>query len=272
MDGLRIDHPDGLADPAGYLAKLRDRGVAHVWVEKILEPGEELPDWPVEGTVGYEFMGDATGLFIDPAGEGPLTALYAEMTGERRDFEELAAARRRSTEAHTTFQPEVRAAAGAGGRAGDGGRGRRAARVPDLRGAGPAGDRPARPAGGGGGRPAGAGEGRADRPRRRGRGGVRGALPADDGRGDGEGRGGHGPLPLHAPRGAERGGRRPRPLRPHGRGGARRERLPGGSASRAACSPPRRTTRSARGTYGRGSAPSPPSRSCGASGCATGGG
>jgi len=106
VDGLRIDHPDGLADPAGYLARLRERGVRHVWVEKILEPGEELPDWPVEGTVGYEFMNDATGLFIDPAGEGPLTALYAELTGERRDFDELAR-EAKVTEARTTFQPEV---------------------------------------------------------------------------------------------------------------------------------------------------------------------
>jgi (1->4)-alpha-D-glucan 1-alpha-D-glucosylmutase len=106
VDGLRIDHPDGLADPAGYLARLRDRGVRHVWVEKILEPGEELPDWPVEGTVGYEFMNDAAGLFIDPAGEGPLTALYAQLTGERRDFEELAR-EAKVTEARTTFRPEV---------------------------------------------------------------------------------------------------------------------------------------------------------------------
>jgi len=106
VDGLRIDHPDGLADPTAYLAKLRDRGVEHVWVEKILEPGEELPGWPVEGTVGYEFMADATGLFIDPAGEGPLTALYAEITGERRPFEELAR-EAKVVEAHTTFEPEV---------------------------------------------------------------------------------------------------------------------------------------------------------------------
>ncbi len=106
VDGLRIDHPDGLADPAGYLETLRDRGVAHVWVEKILEPGEHLPDWPVEGTVGYEFMADATGLFIDPAGEGPLTALYKEITGERRPFEELAR-EAKVVEAKTTFKPEV---------------------------------------------------------------------------------------------------------------------------------------------------------------------
>ena len=106
VDGLRIDHPDGLADPGDYLRRLQERGVRHVWVEKILEPGEDLPDWPVEGTTGYEFMADATGLFIDPAGEGPLTDLYAELTGERREFAELADEAKRE-EAHTTFQPEV---------------------------------------------------------------------------------------------------------------------------------------------------------------------
>src|SRR3954454_11641385 len=52
VDGLRIDHPDGLADPAGYLERLRAGGAKHVWVEKILDPGEQLRDWPVEGTVG----------------------------------------------------------------------------------------------------------------------------------------------------------------------------------------------------------------------------
>ncbi len=90
VDGLRIDHPDGLADPAGYLAQLRERGVEHVWVEKILEPGEELRPWPVEGTTGYEFANDVTALFVDPAGEEPLTQLYAELTGERRSFAEVA--------------------------------------------------------------------------------------------------------------------------------------------------------------------------------------
>ena len=100
VDGLRIDHPDGLADPPEYLRRLADRGVARVWVEKILEPGEELPDWPVEGTTGYEFMADATGLFVDPAGEAPLTALYAEITGERRPFAEVAAEAKLARGAH----------------------------------------------------------------------------------------------------------------------------------------------------------------------------
>src|SRR5688500_15184934 len=80
VDGLRIDHPDGLADPAGYLERLRDVGAAHVWVEKILDPGEPLRDWPVEGTVGYEFLVDVTALFADPEGEAPITALWEELS------------------------------------------------------------------------------------------------------------------------------------------------------------------------------------------------
>ena len=73
VDGLRVDHPDGLADPAGYLESLSSAGVERVWVEKILDPGERLRDWPVCGTVGYEFLNDSCALFVDPAGEEPLT-------------------------------------------------------------------------------------------------------------------------------------------------------------------------------------------------------
>jgi (1->4)-alpha-D-glucan 1-alpha-D-glucosylmutase len=91
VDGLRIDHPDGLADPAGYLRRLRDGGAEHVWVEKILDPGEKLRDWPVEGTVGYEFLNDAAALYVDPAGEAPLTALWTEIAGDARPFGEWAA-------------------------------------------------------------------------------------------------------------------------------------------------------------------------------------
>jgi (1->4)-alpha-D-glucan 1-alpha-D-glucosylmutase len=105
VEGLRIDHPDGLADPAGYLDRLDDRGVRHVWVEKILEPGERLRDWPVEGTTGYEFANDVTALFVDPAGEKPLTELYAELTGERRSFSELAH-EAKLEQARTTFRQE----------------------------------------------------------------------------------------------------------------------------------------------------------------------
>jgi (1->4)-alpha-D-glucan 1-alpha-D-glucosylmutase len=90
IDGLRIDHPDGLANPREYLDRVRERGAQHVWIEKILEPGEHLRDWHVEGTTGYEFANDVTALFVDPAGEEPLTQLYAELTGERRSFADLA--------------------------------------------------------------------------------------------------------------------------------------------------------------------------------------
>ena len=106
VDGLRIDHPDGLADPAGYLRRLRDGGARHVWVEKILDPGEQLRDWPVEGTVGYEFLNDAAALFVDPAGEGPLTALWEEIAGDSRPFRAYADEAKRQ-QATTTFAPEL---------------------------------------------------------------------------------------------------------------------------------------------------------------------
>jgi (1->4)-alpha-D-glucan 1-alpha-D-glucosylmutase len=106
VDGLRIDHPDGLANPRGYLDRLRDHGVERIWVEKILEPGEPLrADWPVQGTTGYEFANDVTALFVDPAGEEPLTELYAELTGERRPFAEVAHEAKLEV-ARTTFAPE----------------------------------------------------------------------------------------------------------------------------------------------------------------------
>jgi (1->4)-alpha-D-glucan 1-alpha-D-glucosylmutase len=76
-----------------------------VWVEKILEPGERLRSWPVEGTTGYEFANDATALFVDPRGEQPMTELYAELTGERRTFAEIAHEAKLEI-ARTTFAPE----------------------------------------------------------------------------------------------------------------------------------------------------------------------
>ena len=106
VDGLRIDHPDGLADPAGYLRRLRERGAGRIWVEKILDPGERLRDWPVEGTVGYEFLNDATALFVDPDGEDALTELHAELTGDARGFGELAL-EAKLEQARSTFVPEV---------------------------------------------------------------------------------------------------------------------------------------------------------------------
>ncbi|HET6793190.1 MAG TPA: alpha-amylase family glycosyl hydrolase, partial [Acidimicrobiales bacterium] len=94
VDGLRIDHPDGLRDPEGYLHRLA-RAASGAWIviEKILEPHEQLrPDWPVAGTTGYDFLDTVGGLYVDPAGEGPLTELYQEVTGDEEPF--VAAARR----------------------------------------------------------------------------------------------------------------------------------------------------------------------------------
>jgi (1->4)-alpha-D-glucan 1-alpha-D-glucosylmutase len=90
VDGLRVDHPDGLADPRGYLERLRDAGVRHVWVEKILEPGEELRDWPVEGTVGYEFGNDSTALFVRPEAEAAFTQIYEGLTGRGDSWKAVA--------------------------------------------------------------------------------------------------------------------------------------------------------------------------------------
>ncbi len=91
LHGLRIDHIDGLRDPQGYLEQLRAWAPgAYIVVEKILEPGEELPTtWPVEGTTGYDFLNQVTGLFIDPAAEEPLTGIYEGFVGETCDPEVL---------------------------------------------------------------------------------------------------------------------------------------------------------------------------------------
>jgi (1->4)-alpha-D-glucan 1-alpha-D-glucosylmutase len=83
VDGLRVDHPDGLADPEGYLHRLKEiSGGAYVLVEKILEPGEELPaEFDCEGTTGYDALADLDRVLVDPAGEAPLNALDAELRG-----------------------------------------------------------------------------------------------------------------------------------------------------------------------------------------------
>lgn len=88
IDGLRIDHIDGLADPKGYLCALRDAGAApYVVVEKILMPGETLPaDWPTAGTTGYELGRLLCALQIDPGQRQAMTAAWTGFTGESGDF------------------------------------------------------------------------------------------------------------------------------------------------------------------------------------------
>ena len=114
VDGLRIDHIDGLLEPRRYLERLRaavdarrpaaDGARFPIVVEKILAPGETLPaDWPVDGTTGYEFMTTLEDVFIDPAGYAQLESRYRGGRGEpdfhavALDVEARGAARRRST-------------------------------------------------------------------------------------------------------------------------------------------------------------------------------
>jgi len=95
LDGLRVDHVDGLADPAGYLAQLRALVPdATIHVEKILGKDEALPAWPVEGTTGYEHGAELAALYTDPSSEAPLRALEAELTGDSPAFHTLATAAR----------------------------------------------------------------------------------------------------------------------------------------------------------------------------------
>lgn len=87
VDGVRIDHVDGLFDPHAYLQRLRSLGAAHIWVEKILAHGETIPDeWPVEGTTGYEFMNDVMGVLLRPDGEIPLDKVYQRYVPEASSF------------------------------------------------------------------------------------------------------------------------------------------------------------------------------------------
>ncbi|MDN5804594.1 MAG: malto-oligosyltrehalose synthase, partial [Microlunatus sp.] len=83
VTGLRVDHPDGLVDPGQYQQRLADLAQgAWITVEKILEPGERLPDWPVAGTTGYDAMREVNGVFIDPEAEAEMTECYQRLTGD----------------------------------------------------------------------------------------------------------------------------------------------------------------------------------------------
>jgi (1->4)-alpha-D-glucan 1-alpha-D-glucosylmutase len=92
LEGLRIDHVDGLLDPRGYLLRIREHAPTpfYLVVEKVLARHETLrEDWPVEGTTGYEFANLILGLLVDPAGEEGFTQAYTDFTGEHRAFDEI---------------------------------------------------------------------------------------------------------------------------------------------------------------------------------------
>ncbi|RKN03306.1 malto-oligosyltrehalose synthase [Streptomyces radicis] len=88
IDGLRVDHPDGLADPGGYLERLhRATGGAWIVAEKILGPGERLPaSWPVAGTTGYDAMRFIDAMFTEADGAAELTEHYRAFTGAPPDL------------------------------------------------------------------------------------------------------------------------------------------------------------------------------------------
>lgn len=91
VQGLRVDHPDGLADPGGYLSQLQAAtGGVYLLVEKILEGDERLPPvWPVDGTTGYDALGDIDRVLVDASAQRNLDALEAELHGGHVDWDEL---------------------------------------------------------------------------------------------------------------------------------------------------------------------------------------
>lgn len=89
LEGLRIDHIDGLRRPADYLAKLRAAAPdTYIVVEKIIEVDESLPEWPVQGTTGYDWLNLVGGLFVDPSGLGALTSIYETFTGDVTELDD----------------------------------------------------------------------------------------------------------------------------------------------------------------------------------------
>lgn len=103
IDGVRVDHVDGLADPGAYCRKLRrrlsglqaqrpslpDEVPAWIVVEKILSPGEGLPaSWHTDGSTGYDFMDQAGAVLHDGEGEQALRVLWAELSGDTRGFDD----------------------------------------------------------------------------------------------------------------------------------------------------------------------------------------
>ena len=97
VTGLRVDHVDGLFDPAEYLARLsRKAGPVYIVVEKILGPGEDLPsDWAVQGTTGYDWLNAANGLFCEARNGPAFDGLYGRFTGFGLSYPELVVEKKR---------------------------------------------------------------------------------------------------------------------------------------------------------------------------------
>lgn len=102
LQGLRVDHPDGLYDPAGYFRRLQGQGhgaearqagkhlPAYLIIEKVLADHERLPgDWPIHGSTGYRFANVVNGLFVDASTESRMTRVYSQFVGRHQDFDEI---------------------------------------------------------------------------------------------------------------------------------------------------------------------------------------
>ncbi|CAN5773886.1 malto-oligosyltrehalose synthase [soil metagenome] len=91
LNGLRIDHIDGLYDPLSYLERLEEKtDGAYTVIEKILEPGERLPDhWPIQGTSGYEFLTYVNSVFCQQQNQRHFTRLYRQFSGLRDGYDKL---------------------------------------------------------------------------------------------------------------------------------------------------------------------------------------
>jgi len=91
IDGVRIDHPDGLYDPAQYFHRLRERiGPIYLVIEKIAATFERLPgNWPVHGTTGYNFAQTVNGLFVDGSAKGRIDRTYRAFIGEPLVWQEV---------------------------------------------------------------------------------------------------------------------------------------------------------------------------------------
>ena len=98
IDGLRIDHPDGLRDPLSYFQSLREfLPDGRIYVEKILDNDERLmSDWPIDGTVGYDFLAKVNRLWMDDQRVDALTATYSDFTGHSVNFAALVRQKKRA--------------------------------------------------------------------------------------------------------------------------------------------------------------------------------
>ena len=108
LDGVRVDHPDGLRDPEQYFERLRTSAPdAWILAEKIIEPGELLrPTWPIAGTTGYDFHNLCNGLMVYSEGLAELTEIYGQFTGQTEDFASLIHAKKLSI-AHEALGSDV---------------------------------------------------------------------------------------------------------------------------------------------------------------------